>query len=416
MSFLRLAVRSVARPRFAAAAIPPMRGQFLQKATYSAAAPLTRDTITTRVVDVLKGFEKVDPAKLTVKSSFDKDLGLDSLDAVEVVMAVEEEFGIEIPDAEADEIKTVEQVIEYIAKTPDAGTPSEAAMKHGVAFRKFSRTSSHRMLMLRNLVTSLLKHEQIKTTLPKARDAARLADKLITLGKKGDLTAFNKANAFVLEPEVLPKLFGPLAQRYAGRVGGYTRVHKYGNRPGDNAPHAILELVDNPRDIKFEMTARTIGWEVLGKRLGQSGPQGLIKSGVEGVKEVIEQEQKLAPKEKGELREKTRWNLQKILRFRGADAVKQLQQKAEGHIDSLLARPLAVRQLLNAQASKEDNEQLALTANAFRLKAGQTLPGGTKPTLRLAAGALGKDRRLPKWIERRKLGINRDFSALWNNF
>ncbi|KAF7799060.1 hypothetical protein EIP86_010290 [Pleurotus ostreatoroseus] len=119
MSLLRLAVRNVARPRFVATALPSMRNQFLQKAAYSAAAPLSREQITTRVVDVLKGFEKVDPAKLTDKASFDKDLGLDSLDAVEVVMAVEEEFSIEIPDAEADEINTVEQAIEYIAKTPD---------------------------------------------------------------------------------------------------------------------------------------------------------------------------------------------------------------------------------------------------------------------------------------------------------
>ena len=85
------------------------------------------------------------------------------------------------------------------------------------------------------------------------------------MGKKGDLPAYNRAQAFILEPEVLPKLFGPLAKRYAERVGGYTRVHKFGNRPGDNAPHAILELVDNPRDLRFEMTARSIGWELLSK-------------------------------------------------------------------------------------------------------------------------------------------------------
>ncbi|KAF8601767.1 acyl carrier protein [Ceratobasidium sp. AG-I] len=88
--------------------------------SYSAAAGLSQADIQTRVLDVLKSFEKVDPAKITPAASFTDDLGLDSLDAVEAVMAIEEEFSIEIPDAEADEIKTVQQAIEYIAKTPEA--------------------------------------------------------------------------------------------------------------------------------------------------------------------------------------------------------------------------------------------------------------------------------------------------------
>ncbi|EMD42237.1 hypothetical protein CERSUDRAFT_110769 [Gelatoporia subvermispora B] len=123
MSFLRVAVRNVARPRVAprlAATIPRARPGFLQVAGYAAAAGLSKEQITTRVLDVLKGFEKVDPTKLTPAATFTEDLGLDSLDAVEVVMAVEEEFSVEIPDAEADEIKTVQQAIDYIAKTPDA--------------------------------------------------------------------------------------------------------------------------------------------------------------------------------------------------------------------------------------------------------------------------------------------------------
>ncbi|KIJ68357.1 hypothetical protein HYDPIDRAFT_73395, partial [Hydnomerulius pinastri MD-312] len=91
----------------------------LHRANFSAAAGLSKDDIQSRVLQVLKGFEKVDPTKLSSASSFAGDLGLDSLDAVEVVMAVEEEFAIEIPDAEADEIKTVQQAIEYIAKTPE---------------------------------------------------------------------------------------------------------------------------------------------------------------------------------------------------------------------------------------------------------------------------------------------------------
>ncbi|KAI0375388.1 acyl carrier protein [Pilatotrama ljubarskyi] len=111
-----IAVRTVAAPRFALAA----RSRIVPCAAFSAAAGLSKEEITTRVLDVLKGFEKVDPSKLTPTASFSEDLGLDSLDAVEVVMAVEEEFAIEIPDAEADEIKTVQQAIDYIAKTPEA--------------------------------------------------------------------------------------------------------------------------------------------------------------------------------------------------------------------------------------------------------------------------------------------------------
>ncbi|KAF9270312.1 acyl carrier protein [Marasmius fiardii PR-910] len=118
MSFLRLAARSSILPRYALSASrahrqTPLRG-------FAAASGLSKQDIETRVLDVLKGFEKVDASKLSTSSHFSKDLGLDSLDAVEVVMAVEEEFAIEIPDAEADEIQTVQQAIEYIAKTPDA--------------------------------------------------------------------------------------------------------------------------------------------------------------------------------------------------------------------------------------------------------------------------------------------------------
>ncbi|KAG2072742.1 acyl carrier protein [Suillus decipiens] len=118
MSFARLALRSVTRAR--PVLVVPSSQTLAFRANYSAAARLSKETIQTRVLDVLKGFEKVDATKLTTSSSFTNDLGLDSLDTVEVVMAVEEEFAIEIPDAEADEIKTVQQAIDYIAKTPEA--------------------------------------------------------------------------------------------------------------------------------------------------------------------------------------------------------------------------------------------------------------------------------------------------------
>ncbi|KDR85079.1 hypothetical protein GALMADRAFT_233689 [Galerina marginata CBS 339.88] len=94
--------------------------RWVPRAMYSEGSPISKDSITSRVLETLKGYEKIDPAKLHSNASFSKDLGLDSLDAVEVMMAVEEEFSIEIPDAEADEIQTVQQAIDYIAKTPEA--------------------------------------------------------------------------------------------------------------------------------------------------------------------------------------------------------------------------------------------------------------------------------------------------------
>ncbi|KAJ3895022.1 acyl carrier protein-like protein [Lentinula edodes] len=118
MSIFRIAARSSIIPRVALNASYRTRQQILLR-PYSAAAGLSKSDIELRVLDVLKGFEKVDPSKLTSTASFEKDLGLDSLDAVEVVMAVEEEFAIEIPDAEADEIQTVQQAIDYVAKTPE---------------------------------------------------------------------------------------------------------------------------------------------------------------------------------------------------------------------------------------------------------------------------------------------------------
>ncbi|KDQ63635.1 hypothetical protein JAAARDRAFT_29661 [Jaapia argillacea MUCL 33604] len=122
MSFARFAIRTATRatyPRLSLA-VASRRSVFPQRAAFSAAAGLSKPDIESRILDVLKGFEKVDPAKLSTASRFSEDLGLDSLDAVEVVMAVEEEFSIEIPDAEADEIATVQHAIDYIAKTPEA--------------------------------------------------------------------------------------------------------------------------------------------------------------------------------------------------------------------------------------------------------------------------------------------------------
>ncbi len=119
-------------------------------------------------------------------------------------------------------------------------------MRHGHGLRKLNRTSSHRLAMLRNMTNSLLKHEAIKTTLPKAKDLLRVAEPLITLGKED--TVANKRLAFsrLRDRDMVVKLFGELGPRYAKRPGGYIRILKFGFRVGDKAPMALVELVDRP--------------------------------------------------------------------------------------------------------------------------------------------------------------------------
>jgi large subunit ribosomal protein L17 len=123
-------------------------------------------------------------------------------------------------------------------------------MRHRMSGRKLSRTSSHRKAMFSNMTASLLQHEQITTTLPKAKELRVYADRMITLGKQGSLHARRRASAILNDDGLLPKLFGPLAERYRARNGGYTRVLKAGFRYGDNAPLAVVELVDRDPDAK----------------------------------------------------------------------------------------------------------------------------------------------------------------------
>jgi len=117
-------------------------------------------------------------------------------------------------------------------------------MKHRVAGRRLDRTTEHRIAMFRNQVTQLLRHERIVTTTPKAKELKRIADKVITLGKKGSAHARRIAFRDVRDPEVIEKLFGPIAERYATRAGGYSRIIHKGKRHGDNADMSIIELVD----------------------------------------------------------------------------------------------------------------------------------------------------------------------------
>lgn len=123
-------------------------------------------------------------------------------------------------------------------------------MRHRMSGRKLNRTSAHRKAMFSNMAASLLRHEQISTTLPKAKELRGIADKMITLGKRGDLHARRQALSFLQDKEVVAKLFDGLADRYKDRPGGYTRVLKAGFRYGDAAPMAVIELVDRDEDAK----------------------------------------------------------------------------------------------------------------------------------------------------------------------
>lgn len=123
-------------------------------------------------------------------------------------------------------------------------------MRHGVAGRKLGVTSSHRQAMFRNMAVALLKHEQITTTLPKAKELRPVAEKLITLGKRGGLHARRQAISQLQDERIVAKLFSTLAERYSARPGGYCRVLKAGIRYGDAASMAIIELVDRDPNAK----------------------------------------------------------------------------------------------------------------------------------------------------------------------
>ncbi len=123
-------------------------------------------------------------------------------------------------------------------------------MKHNIKNKKLNKNSSHRKAMFMNLSNALIKHEQITTTLPKAKELKRFVEKIITLGKKGDLSSRRKSISVLNDEKMSKKIFEILSIRYKDRNGGYTRIIKLGKRFGDNAPMAIIELVDRDEDAK----------------------------------------------------------------------------------------------------------------------------------------------------------------------
>jgi large subunit ribosomal protein L17 len=123
-------------------------------------------------------------------------------------------------------------------------------MRHRLGLRKLNLSSSHRLAMLRNMTVSLLRHEVIKTTLPKAKELRRVAEPILTLGKNPSLANRRLAFARLRDREIVTKLFDELGPRYAARNGGYSRILKFGFRKGDNAPMALVELMDRPAEAQ----------------------------------------------------------------------------------------------------------------------------------------------------------------------
>tara|TARA_A100000164_G_scaffold39421_1_gene30094 strand:- start:371 stop:790 length:420 start_codon:yes stop_codon:yes gene_type:complete len=135
-------------------------------------------------------------------------------------------------------------------------------MRHLKSKRKLNRTSSHRKAMLGNMAVALIKHEQIQTTLPKAKELSPFVDKLISLGKKGDLASRKKAYSILPEKQWALKIFDELSERYKERDGGYTRVLKAGFRYGDSAPMAVIELVDRNPDALGQDSGPVLSEEI----------------------------------------------------------------------------------------------------------------------------------------------------------
>lgn len=205
----------------------------------------------------------------------------------------------------------------------------------GLAFRKLGRTSSHRRALLRNLITSLFEHQRISTTVAKAKDAQRMAEKVITKAKRGFLQERKQQRKAVAATifngnATLPRL-RELAERYKDRQGGYTRLHLHGNRVGDNAPRALLELVDQPQgDLKLEMTAMAMGRELYLRSI-RSKSNSVVQDEVSALNSLtVETDERFE--------ELTRINAAKVVRFGGDEARRLLAEKARDQYYRLMAK------------------------------------------------------------------------------
>jgi len=165
-------------------------------------------------------------------------------------------------------------------------------MRHNKSGRRLGRTTSHRIAMFRNMITSFLNHERITTTDAKAKELRSIADKMITLGKRGDLHAMRQAASYIREKSVVTKLFTTIAPRFAGRPGGYTRIIKLGLRPGDNAQLSMIELVEEEFTPKVKKALAPAKSQSVAKTVKQPAP---VQVADEPVKEGVAPETGEAP-------------------------------------------------------------------------------------------------------------------------
>jgi len=169
-------------------------------------------------------------------------------------------------------------------------------MRHNNSGRRLGRTTSHRTAMFRNMVTSFFSHERITTTDAKAKELRPIAEKMITLGKRGDLHAIRQASSFIREKSVVTKLFSTIAPRYKERQGGYTRIIKLGIRPGDNASMSIIELVEE------ELSSKVKKSKPKKQTLKAAAPAKKAEK-VEAVEQVEAKEETVEEAEKAEIAE-----------------------------------------------------------------------------------------------------------------
>jgi large subunit ribosomal protein L17 len=150
-------------------------------------------------------------------------------------------------------------------------------MKHGVNYRKLGRPTSQRWSLLRSLATSLIKHDRITTTVAKAKELRRIAEKMVTFAKRGTETARKSASAILYEQSLMPKLFDTMAERYKNRPGGYTRIMRTTERFGDKAEMAIIEYVDSPNELGLGATIRKINrLKITKKNLNKEGDDRVL--------------------------------------------------------------------------------------------------------------------------------------------
>ncbi|KAI9624794.1 hypothetical protein KEM48_008686 [Puccinia striiformis f. sp. tritici PST-130] len=263
---------------------------------------------------------------------------------------------------------------------------------------KLNRTISHRRAMFRNLVSALIEHEQIKTTFPKAKAIARLAERVITWSKNGSENIFyqRKAESYLMNwVQVRKHLFQNLAKRYETREGGYTRIHRVGFRANDHAPLAVIELVDNARDLKRDKVIRTISRELAQLELSQKSTTPKTESSSTGIKSKIPAEvwrnvpcrsevqaKQIIDECKRLLPEMTKKNLKKVLSEQYVNAYQycqppQIPTREEATIEATEAKRLR-RELLRKAADDINDPSTNLSDDSSRSSL-VSLPNNTTP-------------------------------------